>query len=156
MAESVVKDESVIFVSDEQRGLKKNDIKSIIYIITLPAYGVVAPALGTNIQTFTRRLRDLWQTCDHPERFFFFQKPLWKPWGTLKTNYLQGFCVTMGACLTVDEAAVRSRQIDRQHKKDFNAERRIVKLLLLGTGKHSSVSGMIYCWALSIYDNIQI
>ena len=43
---------------------------------------------------------------------------------------------TMGACLAVDEAAVRSRQLDRQNKKDFNAEKRIIKLLLLGTGKH--------------------
>lgn len=43
----------------------------------------------------------------------------------------------MGACFTVDEAAVRSRHIDRQNKKDFNAQKRIVKLLLLGTGKHS-------------------
>ena len=41
----------------------------------------------------------------------------------------------MGACLAVDEAAARSRLIDKQNKKDFNAERRIVKLLLLGTGK---------------------
>ena len=43
--------------------------------------------------------------------------------------------VTMGACLAVDEAAARSRLIDKQNKKDFNNERRIVKLLLLGTGK---------------------
>ena len=35
----------------------------------------------------------------------------------------------------MDEAAARSRLIDKQNKKDFNAERRIVKLLLLGTGK---------------------
>ena len=41
----------------------------------------------------------------------------------------------MGACLAVDEAAVKSRHIDNQNKKDFNAEKRIVKLLLLGTGK---------------------
>ena len=40
----------------------------------------------------------------------------------------------MGACLAVDEAAANSRNIDKQNKKDFNAERRIVKLLLLGTG----------------------
>jgi len=40
----------------------------------------------------------------------------------------------MGACLTVDEAAARSRAIDRQNKRDFNSERRVVKLLLLGTG----------------------
>jgi len=36
--------------------------------------------------------------------------------------------------LAVDEAAVRSRHIDKQNKKDFRAESRIVKLLLLGTG----------------------
>ena len=40
----------------------------------------------------------------------------------------------MGACLAVDEATANSRNIDKQNKKDFNAERRIVKLLLLGTG----------------------
>jgi len=40
----------------------------------------------------------------------------------------------MGACLTVDEATVKSRHIDRQNKKDYNAEKRVVKLLLLGTG----------------------
>eukprot|EP00092_Neocalanus_flemingeri_P037524 GFUD01040858.1.p1 GENE.GFUD01040858.1~~GFUD01040858.1.p1 ORF type:complete len:365 (-),score=98.47 GFUD01040858.1:158-1252(-) len=40
----------------------------------------------------------------------------------------------MGACLAVDEATVKSRHIDRQNKKDYNAERRVVKLLLLGTG----------------------
>ena len=74
---------------------------------------------------------------------FFFKNPCENLEEPLRT-YLQGFCITMGACLTVDEAAVRSRQIDRQHKKDFNAERRIVKLLLLGTGKRFSVSGMLY------------
>ena len=40
----------------------------------------------------------------------------------------------MGACLAVDEAAVKSRHIDQQNKADYNAERRVVKLLLLGTG----------------------
>jgi len=40
----------------------------------------------------------------------------------------------MGACLAVDEASVRSRHIDKQNKKDFKEEKRVVKLLLLGTG----------------------
>ena len=40
----------------------------------------------------------------------------------------------MGACLAVDEAAVRSRHIDRQNKADYREEKRVVKLLLLGTG----------------------
>ena len=45
----------------------------------------------------------------------------------------------MGACLAVDEAAVRSRHIDKQNKKDFRADSRIVKLLLLGTGRVKKV-----------------
>ena len=40
----------------------------------------------------------------------------------------------MGACLAVDEAALRSRHIDRQNKADYREEKRVVKLLLLGTG----------------------
>jgi len=40
----------------------------------------------------------------------------------------------MGACLAVDEAAVRSRHIDKQNKADYREEKRVVKLLLLGTG----------------------
>ena len=40
----------------------------------------------------------------------------------------------MGACLAVDDAAVRSRHIDRQNKADYRETKRVVKLLLLGTG----------------------
>jgi len=40
----------------------------------------------------------------------------------------------MGACLAVDEAAVRSRHIDKQNKADYREDMRVVKLLLLGTG----------------------
>ena len=40
----------------------------------------------------------------------------------------------MGACMTVDEAAVRSRHIDKQNKADYREEKRVVKLLVLGTG----------------------
>ena len=36
--------------------------------------------------------------------------------------------------MAVDEAAVRSRHIDKQHKADYREEKRVVKLLLLGTG----------------------
>ena len=36
--------------------------------------------------------------------------------------------------MTVDEAAVRSRHIDKQNKADYREEKRVVKLLLLGTG----------------------
>ena len=41
----------------------------------------------------------------------------------------------MGACLAVDEAAARSRDIDRQNWRDFASDRRVAKLLLLGTGR---------------------
>ena len=41
----------------------------------------------------------------------------------------------MGACLAVDEAAVRSRAIDRQNRRDFSSDRLTLKLLLLGTGR---------------------
>ena len=40
----------------------------------------------------------------------------------------------MGACLAVDEAAARSRAIEKQNWRDFTSDRRVVKLLLLGTG----------------------
>jgi len=40
----------------------------------------------------------------------------------------------MGACLAVDEAAVRSRQMDREHRRDWREEQKVVRLLLLGTG----------------------
>jgi guanine nucleotide-binding protein G(i) subunit alpha len=40
----------------------------------------------------------------------------------------------MGACMAVDEAAVRSHHIDKQNKADYREEKRVVKLLLLGTG----------------------
>ena len=33
-----------------------------------------------------------------------------------------------------NEAAVRSRHIDKQNKADYREEKRVVKLLLLGTG----------------------
>ena len=41
----------------------------------------------------------------------------------------------MGACLAVDEAAVRSRQMDREHRREWREEQKVVKLLLLGTGR---------------------
>jgi len=49
---------------------------------------------------------------------------------------LGGFltCPKMGACLAVDEAAVRSRALDKENKKDWREDRRVVRLLLLGTG----------------------
>jgi len=40
----------------------------------------------------------------------------------------------MGACLAVDEAAVRSRALDKENRKDWREDRRVVRLLLLGTG----------------------
>jgi len=43
-------------------------------------------------------------------------------------------CVKMGACLAVDEAAVRSRALDKENRRDWREDRRVVRLLLLGTG----------------------
>jgi len=40
----------------------------------------------------------------------------------------------MGACLAVDEASVRSRALDREHRKEWREGRRVIRLLLLGTG----------------------
>jgi len=40
----------------------------------------------------------------------------------------------MGACLAVDEAAVRSRALDKENRRDWREDRRVVRLLLLGTG----------------------
>ena len=55
----------------------------------------------------------------------------------------------MGACLAVDEAAARSRSIDRQLGREFSRERRIVKLLLLGTGQRqggvAAVAAQLSC-----------
>ena len=47
----------------------------------------------------------------------------------------------MGACLAVDEAAARSRAIDKQNWRDFTSDRRVVKLLLLGTGRKETKGG---------------
>ena len=54
---------------------------------------------------------------------------------TLHLTTCPVLCGAMGACLAVDEAAARSRSIDRQLGREFSRERRIVKLLLLGTGQ---------------------
>ena len=47
----------------------------------------------------------------------------------------------MGACLAVDEATARSRDIDKQNWRDFTSGRRVVKLLLLGTGRKEDRGG---------------
>ena len=58
---------------------------------------------------------------------------------TLRLTTCPVLCGAMGACLAVDEAAARSRSIDRQLGREFSRERRIVKLLLLGTGQAGPV-----------------
>ena len=45
----------------------------------------------------------------------------------------------MGACLTVDKATVRSRALDKEHRREWREERRKARILLLGTGQ-------TYCW----------
>ena len=38
-------------------------------------------------------------------------------------------------CASMDEEALRSRELDKKLKKDGEREKKIVKLLLLGTGE---------------------
>ena len=56
----------------------------------------------------------------------------------------------MGACLAVDEAAARSRAIDKQNWRDFTSDRGVVKLLLLGTGRKETKGGR-HSWCDEIY-----
>ena len=57
----------------------------------------------------------------------------------------------MGACLAVDEAAVRSRAIDRQNRRDFSSDRLTLKLLLLGTGRREGGRGGGHSWCDDLY-----
>ena len=84
----------------------------------------------------------------------------WLAWEEKISSFTLGgllTCLKMGACLAVDEAAVRSRALDKENRwdkkmiwirmkkdekrglqqmprKDWREDRRVVRLLLLGTG----------------------
>ena len=57
----------------------------------------------------------------------------------------------MGNCLVVDEAVLNSQRLQKEMERDQKAKSHIVKLLLLGTGKHKNylIFRIQYCYSSS-------